>query len=65
MYPMDFEEFLWANNVQEDTIDYLKDCFINEKCISEVVHEEIKKLFQRYMIIGGMPAVVSNAETKI
>ncbi len=65
MYPMDFEEFLWANNVQEDTIDYLKDCFINEKCISEVVHEEIKKLFQRYMIIGGMPAVVSKfAETK-
>lgn len=59
MYPMDFEEFLWANNIQEDTIDYLKECFMNERYISDVIHEEIKKLFQRYMIIGGMPAVVT------
>ena len=27
MYSMDFEEFLWANNVNKDTIDYLRDCF--------------------------------------
>ncbi|HPB17388.1 MAG TPA: AAA family ATPase, partial [Clostridia bacterium] len=65
MYPMDFEEFLWANNIQEDTINYLKECFMNERYISDIIHEEIKKLFQRYMIIGGMPAVVAKfVETK-
>src|SRR5574344_1726329 len=28
MYPLDFEEFLWANNIQKETIEYLQKCFV-------------------------------------
>ena len=35
MYPMDFEEYLWANGVQDSTIGYLKESFCARKPISQ------------------------------
>lgn len=58
MYPMDFEEFLWANGVQQTTIDYLKKAFDEFTPVSESVHETMKKLFYTYMVVGGMPEAV-------
>ena len=58
MYPMDFEEYLLANGVQESTITYLQDCFKEMKPISESVHNTMLKLFQSYIVVGGMPQVV-------
>ena len=37
MYPMDFEEFLYANNVGEEVINYLKDCFYNMETVSNII----------------------------
>lgn len=58
MYPMDFEEFLWANGVQPSTVDYLHKSFDTLMPISPSVHETMKKLFLSYIVVGGMPEVV-------
>lgn len=55
MYPLDFEEYLWANGVQKSTIEYLKNCFDNFTPVSETVHETLNKLFFSYIVVGGMP----------
>ena len=58
MYPMDFEEFLWANGVQEATIQYLKNCMDAKAPVLPAVHETMTKLFYSYIVVGGMPDVV-------
>lgn len=57
MYPMDFEEFLWAigDNV---TYDAIRNAFDSGRPMGEDVHRKIMKKFRTYMAIGGMPAVV-------
>lgn len=55
MYPLDFEEFMWANGVQKSTIEYLRNCFENIIPITESIHETILKLFYSYIVVGGMP----------
>ncbi len=59
MYPMDFEEFLWANNVNKDVIDYLRSCFINKEKVEEAIHNTILSLFKDYLICGGLPDAVT------
>ena len=58
MYPMDFEEYLWANGVQESTIQYLGKCFSKREKVTESVHNTLTKLFLSYIVVGGMPQVV-------
>lgn len=55
MYPMDFEEFLYASNVGKDVIEYLKKCFINIEPVSEGIHNIILNKFKEYLITGGLP----------
>ena len=59
MYPMNFEEFLWAMN-QELLIDTIKDCYLNNKQISSPVHEKALTLYRIYLFTGGMPESVKN-----
>lgn len=59
MYPLDFEEFLWANNIPKQTIDILRDCYINETKVPEAIHIRMNELLRLYMVVGGMPAVVN------
>ncbi len=56
MYPMDFEEFLWAIG-QDDLMDYIRDCFSANKPIGPL-HRKTMELFRQYMIVGGMPQAV-------
>lgn len=58
MYPLDFEEFIIANGVSKDIIDYLLKCYSEKKCVDEIVHKKMLSLFSLYLIVGGMPAVV-------
>ena len=55
MYPMDFEEFLYANNVNKDIILYLKECFINKEPVAEGIHKVMLERFKEYLISGGLP----------
>lgn len=58
MFPMDFEEFCWANGVQKETLSYLKKCFEDSVLVNDAVHQKMLQIFRYYMVIGGMPAVV-------
>ena len=59
MYPLDFEEFLWANGISPAIIDSVKSCFENEKVVPEGVHKAMMELLYRYVIVGGLPEVVN------
>lgn len=58
MYPLSFQEFLYANGVEENTIAYLKNAYEGKSAVSESVHKTMIRLFQYYMIVGGMPDAV-------
>lgn len=65
MYPMDFEEFMVANNVSNTTIDMLKEKFETYSPVDEFLHEKLLRIFFVYLIVGGMPdAVKTYIETK-
>ena len=59
MYPLDFEEFLWANGISNAVIDSVKSCFEREKPVPEGVHKAMMELLYRYVIVGGLPEVVN------
>jgi uncharacterized protein len=59
MYPLDFEEFLWACNVSEDVIAMLNDCYEGLRRVPDFLHRQIMEHYRRYLIVGGMPEVVS------
>ena len=58
MYPLDFEEFLWACNISEDVISILKDCYDNLRHVPDFLHQQIMERYRQYIIVGGMPEVV-------
>lgn len=59
MFPMDFEEFLVANN-REKFVDLLKDCFVNNKFLGSPLHEELLRYYRIYLLTGGMPEAIQN-----
>lgn len=60
MYPLDFEEWLWANGIKDDIIQLLKDCLNNIKPIPSAIHNRMRQLMLQYIVIGGMPEVVAD-----
>lgn len=54
MFPLDFEEFLWAigNNT---AMPLIKKCYENRQPIGAALHRKIMNLFRQYVIVGGMP----------
>ena len=58
MYPMDFEEFMIANNVSKTTLEMLKAKFETCQPVDEFIHQKLLALFFIYLIVGGMPDAV-------
>ena len=64
MFPMDFEEFLWAMG-NETLMPYVEDCFEHRSPLGQALHRKAMDLFRLYMVVGGMPqAVLKYIETK-
>ena len=59
MYSLDFEEFLWANGYTDDVTDRLLGHMVDLQPLSTVEMNVMMSLFRNYIVIGGMPAVVS------
>lgn len=59
MFPLDFEEFLWANHINEKVIAFVKSCFENEQIVPAGIHKAMMELLYRYVIVGGLPEVVN------
>ena len=58
MYPLDFEEFLWANDIGEPIINMLRKCLEEAKPVQEAIHNKMRQLLLQYTVVGGMPDVV-------
>ena len=58
MYPLDFEEFLWANGITAPMIELLSKCLNEEKPVPEALHSRMRQLLLQYTVVGGMPAAV-------
>ena len=58
MYPMDFEEFLYANGVGEVAVEAMRESFDRQEALSEAMHNKIMDLFKKYLLVGGLPKAV-------
>lgn len=59
MYSLDFEEFLWANGVSENSIEDIRQYYEKKQPVPEAMHQKMLELFKEYIVVGGMPRVVN------
>lgn len=58
MYPLDFEEFLYANGVGQMAVESMRESFENRESLQETIHQKIMDLFRKYLLVGGLPKAV-------
>ena len=58
MYPLDFEEFLWADGISAQIIDELKKHLSDETPVPDALHNLMRKEMLHYTVVGGMPDAV-------
>ena len=58
MYPMDFEEFLYANGLGEFAVGSMRESFNKQEALSEAMHNKLLDLFKKYLLVGGLPKAV-------
>lgn len=60
MYPLDFEEFLYANGMNEFVISAVQNKFKELQSLDENMHNKMMDYFQKYLLIGGLPDAVNS-----
>ena len=60
MYPLDFEEFLYANGANEYFMSELNYKFKNGESLDEKAHDKLIDLFKKYLLVGGLPDAVKS-----
>ena len=60
MFPLDFEEFLYANGLNEFAIAAIQKKFENEESLDEPMHNKMMDLFRKYLLVGGLPDAVNS-----
>ena len=58
MYPMDFEEWLWANDMPQGIFELLKKHLQEEIPVPDAIHNRMRQLLLEYIVVGGMPEAV-------
>ena len=64
LYPLDFEEFLWANGVGEEVINHCREMFLARQSLQENLHRRMMDLFRKYLLVGGLPEAVQSFVNK-
>ncbi len=59
MFPLDFEEFLFANGMNDIAISALRTKFQNRESLDEAMHNKMMDLFRKYLLVGGLPDAVN------
>lgn len=59
MYPLDFEEFLIANDFGKDGIEAMRTAFEERRSMPEGIHNRVMDLYRRYLLVGGLPEAVN------
>lgn len=60
MFPLDFEEFLYANGMNEIVVSSLRKKFEQLESLDEAMHNKMMDLFRKFLLVGGMPAAVNS-----
>ena len=60
MFPLDFEEFLYANGLNEFAVSAMRKKFEREEPLDEPTHNKIMDLFRKYLLVGGLPDAVNS-----
>ena len=58
VYPMDFEEFLWAKGITHDVYDIVKASYRELKPVPDFIHQQLSRYYREYLVVGGMPEAV-------
>ena len=59
MYPLDFEEFLWATGISREWIENIREHYLREEALDKSTHAILLKRFQYYLLVGGLPDAVN------
>ena len=59
MFPLDFEEFLYANGLNEFAITAMRRRFEALEALDEATHNKVMDLFRKYLLVGGLPDAVN------
>ena len=59
MYPLDFEEFLYANGVGQEVIEGMRQSFSRQETLPNAIHEKMLDLFKKYILVGRLPKAVA------
>lgn len=59
MFPLDFEEFLYANGMNGFAISIMREKFEREESLDEATHNKMMDLFRKYLLVGGLPDAVN------
>ena len=63
MFPLDFEEFLYANGVNETAISAMRKKFERMEALSEAMHHKMMDYFRKYLLVGGLPETEERVAT--
>ena len=59
MFPLDFEEFLYANGMNALVVSSLRKKYERQESLDEATHAKVLDLFRKYLLVGGMPDAVN------
>ena len=59
MFPLDFEEFLWAMGCGKDAIEAMQQKFVANESLSDSMHNYMLQQFKIYLLVGGMPDAIN------
>lgn len=64
VYPMDFEEFLWAKGISQDVYDIVWNAYRERRPVPEFIHQQLSRYYREYLVVGGMPEAVQKFVTE-
>ena len=59
MYPLDFEEFLWAMGCGKEAIEAIRQKFVAKDSLNDSMHNYMLQQFKTYLLVGGMPDAIN------
>ncbi|MGM9813151.1 MAG: ATP-binding protein, partial [Muribaculaceae bacterium] len=63
VYPMDFEEFLWAKGISDDVIAAIRQSYKTLTPVTDFLHQQLSRYYREFLVVGGMPEVVQKFVT--
>lgn len=60
MFPLDFEEFLYANGMSRMAVSAMRKKFEKREALDEATHNKMMDFFRKYLLVGGLPNAVNS-----